>query len=379
MHTLKRLIAFLMNTANGLIRKKDNRVLFIDEHTRLDNTWALMLAMAARGGREIVYYSKEPPLLPLPDGVRHIRRRAAAYRAFFTSRLVFWAYGPLRLFLRPAKGQTVVNLWHGSPLKDITMFAHGGQFAWKDSFSYVLAGSGFFAPVMQKTFGCAPEQVIIAPAPRNNALFALPPSPNTVVWFPTFRKSASLSREDSAAAFPLLRSESDYGELCAFCGANGISLIIKPHPAAAAVPFLRSRGAVTVVYNEDLRAEGMTPYTLLAKSAALLTDYSSVFFDYLLLGRPIGFIIDDIDSYREKRGFVAADPLELMPGPKITSMGELFAFLRDVASGQDSYADERARVRALANAYVGPHSAETALDIIERSEITEKGNHIRDV
>ena len=52
-------------------------------------------------------------------------------------------------------------------------------------------------------------------------------------------------------------------------------------------------------------------YELIGISDGLLSDYSSVAVDYLLLDRPLGYVLADYNIYKEKRGFVFEDPLEL--------------------------------------------------------------------
>jgi len=45
-------------------------------------------------------------------------------------------------------------------------------------------------------------------------------------------------------------------------------------------------------------------YELIGISDGLLSDYSSVAVDYLLLDRPLGYVLADYNIYKEKRGFV---------------------------------------------------------------------------
>jgi len=74
---------------------------------------------------------------------------------------------------------------------------------------------------------------------------------------------------------------------------------------------------------------------------ALVTDYSSIMFDYAVLDRPIVIHARDWDEYRTKRG-VYFDLMEERPGQGTTSEAELVEALR---SG-DEGARERARFRA---------------------------------
>src|SRR5699024_9717523 len=63
-------------------------------------------------------------------------------------------------------------------------------------------------------------------------------------------------------------------------------------------------------------------------SDMLITDYSSVFFDYANLGRPMIFYVYDIDNYRDKlRGFYF-DFERKAPGPLVTTTDELLQAIK---------------------------------------------------
>ena len=81
---------------------------------------------------------------------------------------------------------------------------------------------------------------------------------------------------------------------------------------------------------------------LLAVTDILVTDYSSIFFDFLATGRPIAFLTPDIDDYAGYRGLYF-EPDE-WPGPVVRSVPELVEALRDIdANGVDKAVDARYR------------------------------------
>jgi len=67
---------------------------------------------------------------------------------------------------------------------------------------------------------------------------------------------------------------------------------------------------------------------ILSVSDILVTDYSSIFFDFLATGRPIAFLTPDIDDYAGYRGLYF-EPDE-WPGPVVRSVAELVEALRDI-------------------------------------------------
>jgi CDP-glycerol glycerophosphotransferase (TagB/SpsB family)/glycosyltransferase involved in cell wall biosynthesis len=68
--------------------------------------------------------------------------------------------------------------------------------------------------------------------------------------------------------------------------------------------------------------------TVLAVTDVLVTDYSSIFFDFLATGRPIAFLTPDIDDYADYRGLYFAP--DAWPGPVAKSVPELVEILRDL-------------------------------------------------
>ena len=80
-------------------------------------------------------------------------------------------------------------------------------------------------------------------------------------------------------------------------------------------------------------------------SDALLTDFSSAAVDYLLLDRPIGFVLMDYVDYEKTRGFIIKNPLDYMPGEKLYSLQDIMRFISDVVQGKDDFREERAEMR----------------------------------
>lgn len=358
---LKPLVLLGRSIRGGLTRKNPRQVLFIDAFFRQESNWALMEALAAYGKLKIIYYAETERPADLPDNVVWCATRRQAVSLFYSSAFVFFTHFSLNNSFAPGKGQTVVNLWHGTPLKDISMLREG-VFKYRDSFSYVLAASDEVGGLIKRTFGCDDRQILTLGYPRNDwlspgrdALAAMGIDKSayalTVMWMPTFRKSSVIGRADSDIGFPILNRE-NIREFDAFLKARNILVLIKPHPAADTEAFLSSGCAnIRLFTNSDLAARGVQAYQLLSCCDALLTDYSSVYFDFLLTGRPVVFAFDDYDSYKSRIGFFFEDPLSVMPGPKVYMLSELCGALDALRDGRDEYADARAEIGARFNKY----------------------------
>jgi CDP-glycerol glycerophosphotransferase (TagB/SpsB family) len=122
-------------------------------------------------------------------------------------------------------------------------------------------------------------------------------------------------------------------------------LVVKPHPLDAdnfKIPLLRT------ILEEELVQAGLSLYRLLARSCALVTDYSSVWTDYIPLDRPIGLFCPDLEAYTNGRGFslgVLDD--RPLPGPLFSTAVEFRDFL--VAVVTDPRVGGEARRAAVAS------------------------------
>ena len=97
------------------------------------------------------------------------------------------------------------------------------------------------------------------------------------------------------------------------------------------------------IFDSQLKSHNLQTNDLLVNADILLTDYSSVFYEFLLTDRQIGFLLGDFEDY--SRGFLMDDPLSEMPGEKITSVQELFDFFDDFENGIDRYKEDRQRIK----------------------------------
>ena len=90
--------------------------------------------------------------------------------------------------------------------------------------------------------------------------------------------------------------------------------------------------------NEDL-------YSFLGVTDILITDYSSVYFDYLLLDRPIIFINNDLEEYRRKRGLLL-EPYDFWtPGYKVKNQEELMNAINIYVSDSEKHKNRRNQIK----------------------------------
>jgi CDP-glycerol glycerophosphotransferase (TagB/SpsB family) len=187
-----------------------------------------------------------------------------------------------------------------------------------------------------------------------------------ILWMPTFRKARDGARNDSNQQYlyglPLIHTISDLDRLNSQLQHLNVTLVIKPHPYAENVEMNNTRmtNIIFLTINE-IRKRNINVYCFFDDTDALLTDYSSVAFDYMLVDKPVGYIIDDIDDY--KLGFSFKNILEYMPGNHIRNDDEMYDFFEEIANNQDLYKSERRKISQWANIYSDGHNCERIVEI----------------
>ena len=288
---------------------------------------------------------------------------------YFSAGYVFYCFG--RIPILPGKNQNVVQLWHGSPLKAASQKMLDSYSADKLFFTHIIASSDFFVSVLSQWFTFPKEKIVVCGQPRNDLLFT-----NThydfgtyeklIVWLPTFRNSAQMGNDSSQNQIIPIFQESEFAELNEFLKSKQVKIIVKLHP----VQNIDTYNTVDLeqfilLSNDEFMRREMDLYRLCSQADALITDYSSIYFDYLLLNRPIGFTEDDIDIYADNRGFSVKNQDECKPGFRIKTKQDFYQFVNDVVTGNDNFASERENVNRWANTYTDNKSSERVLNLLE--------------
>ncbi len=354
-------VASLVNKA---LPKNDKKILLYCNNWGLrDNSKYLYDYMIRMGvnkdytiicGVEHMKYQGEPE-----ENVVYMGQVRAMWEYMFTKH-VFYSFGQVPI--RPTKNQMVLHMTHGSPMKKADVPA-------KHYYSKVMATSDTFVPIVAKDQNCLEEEIVVCGYPRTDAMYDdthrydMGDCKHFILWTPTFRKSDYLGMEDgtSDALLPIYEME-QLEELNAVLKAQNCKLMIKLHPHQNLQQYEMTEMSNLLLYShEDFGKKGYDLYYLLGQTDALITDYSSIVYDYLLLERPMAFTIDDMEAYT--RGFAMENPKDYMPGPLIAEKKQFEQFIKDLVAGEDTYAAERARVNQFANKYQDGDNCRRILEI----------------
>jgi CDP-glycerol glycerophosphotransferase len=171
--------------------------------------------------------------------------------------------------------------------------------------------------------------VLEAGYPRNDALLdgsgqeraatiskrlGLARSKKVMLYAPTFRDDQRVGKRFTFA-LPI-----DLDALLAAVGEE-YEIVVRLHPII--------RGKVKLPWGVHEAGAGFEMEDLLAATDVLVTDYSSIMFDFSVLDRPIVFYVPDLERYRDSlRGFYF-DFEAKAPGPLVRTTAELIDVLRD--------------------------------------------------
>lgn len=236
----------------------------------------------------------------------------------------------VRPFLKPRKNQVYIQTWHGTPLKRIGLDVPSSDLDYAKEgkkFSYMISPSKYCTEKYISAFGLEGREDIVLETgyPRNDALFTfeqtkvnsilreldIPRGKKVILYAPTFRdnKHSQVSGYENASGI-------DFEKLKEQLGDEYIILFRAHYFVAKNMDFSKLKDFVIDVSDyEDVN-------DLYIVSDMLITDYSSVFFDYANLKRPIIFYMYDYDDYKENARDFYLDETEL-PGPITKTQKEL--------------------------------------------------------
>lgn len=268
---------------------------------------------------------------------------------------------PLALAKRP--GTTYIQTWHGSALKRMGFHeprtkaqGRAGQDRFQaavDRFDHFLIRSEHDARTLAKGFRLRDEVLLRTGYPRNDALvaahraeadsgervrgplageFGIDPDKKVLLYAPTFRANADGAVEGFEFPFDVEEFADRLGDR--------FTLLVRTHylNSVTLPPSVAGR-VIDVSKHHDI-----TP--LLALADGLITDYSSVMFDYAVLDRPMLFFAYDYEKYATDIRGTYFDLKEKAPGPVVATADELLQAVAAFDEADAKYAEARQRFLA---------------------------------
>ena len=262
-------------------------------------------------------------------------------------------------------GVTLINLWHGIPLKKVGYDDYyekdwdSKPQRFRDKIihvplgkEYVVATSQTIAKIYESAFRVSANRVICLGQPRNDVFFDTSLMEKVrgsqkeigieqgkhiqILYAPTHRKEGKIPIELSRIF--------DLEQLNDFCEKNQCDFLIKKH--------FYHRNEVENLQKypriKDITGESWDTQELLMKTDVLVTDYSSIYIDYLLLDRPMLFYHYDYEAYLQTDREMYFKYEDVTPGERAGEFKQFMEGLeRIMKNGREHQKTEREQVRNL--------------------------------
>ncbi|MFI7452447.1 CDP-glycerol glycerophosphotransferase family protein [Nonomuraea sp. NPDC049714] len=299
--------------------------------------------------REHIWIVKDGAFVP-PGPATVVRAGSREHHAALARSRYIVTNAFLPVWFRSREGQVVVQTWNGTPAKHIgNDQAHMNrdprppiwhrQAAEVRGWDVLLSQSPWATPVLRQAFGYQGE-VLESGLPRNDVLtspdrdelaaavrarLGLAEGKRVILYAPTWR---DYDRKNAMVKLDLAKAREALGA--------DHELLVRAHPmqATPAVPDI-ARDVTTYPDIADL----------LLVTDVLVTDYSSVMFDFAVTGRPIVLYGYDLAKYATKRGLYVDLP-EIAPGPVLSTSTDVVEALRSIDEVAAAHADRYDTFRA---------------------------------
>lgn len=257
----------------------------------------------------------------------------------------------------------IINLWHGCPLKKI---GHDDKITANYKYSLVklflkrifgfskqamnhskiVASSETEASSLSTAFNKGIEDIIISGLPRNDVFLSVEKNEKEkifkVIYMPTHRNEgefnvSKLFLDDIEIINDKLKTDN-------------IELHIKLHFYHMKQMNIKDYSNIKLVFDKDIEQD---IYSVILNYDILITDYSSIYFDFLLANRPIIFAPFDYEEYLKKDRELYYDYDEVTPGPKCQNWDQVLDWIVDFKKNPELYKEERKKIKNIFHKYQG--------------------------
>ena len=364
--------------------KVDNKLIVLggsSGNAFIGNTKYLYHYLRNNTDYKIVYFVKSQILRQKLNnlGVRTINAYSLeAVKTLRRARFIFVTHGlsdiiPIRFSLKT----TIIETWHGILMKKYVNINDTLEYAkWAKILKLKIENDNvydyFITPsdskqnltTLMQHFRIPRKKIKVMGYPRNDFFYLQDSNlsqniknkynishefKEILLYAPTFRD------DDLVAKFPL--SKGDIIELNTLLISRNSILLMKAHKAEKKIEFKNFSNIKNVKKDSDIQE-------LLFISDVLITDYSSVYVDYLLLDRPIIFFTYDYEFYEKENRGLQYDLKTIAPGPLIYSGKELIKSIKNISIIKKEYKDKRYLLNNEFNKYQDGKSTERLLNFL---------------
>ena len=269
-----------------------------------------------------------------------------------------------------------VQTWHGTPLKKL-LLADLKQRKRKNRINrlkkrmkkidIILSSSESVASSISRCFGVDDGKILNIGYPRNDMLVQnknqkilskLVKNINgkkVILYAPTWRKNRDTE------FFPF--NDMSYKKLDEELEKQNAVILIRGHISAGKSSFDPSQYKNIIAFGNDVYGN---VNAILPEVDVLITDYSSIYFDFLLLDRPCVFIPYDLDEYVKEQGMLYDNYDDIMAGYHVHSLTDFLSAINEIFTQNDKYSKQRKSMNILFNAAQTANTSEKLIAEIKK-------------
>ncbi|WML30026.1 CDP-glycerol glycerophosphotransferase family protein [Neobacillus sp. OS1-32] len=280
--------------------------------------------------------------------VLFVRRHSKEYVKRLTTSQYLINNSTFPSYFTPKDEQIYINTWHGTPLKKMGFDIPGNPSLSQNvvrnflSADYLLSPNEHTTRMFLESYklkGIYHGEILQEGYPRIDLTYqsnpekvkgylsqlglAIDVNKQTILYAPTWKGSNIAKAKND-----MLQIIADIAYLQNMVG-DSYNLLIKVHP------FLYDTAKNYPEIKDILIPDYIDTNELLSMADVLITDYSSIFFDFLVTNKPILFYVWDYDDYNEERGRYLRD--DELPGPTLFTIQEVATAIREIDQIKDEY------------------------------------------
>ncbi len=281
------------------------------------------------------------------------RRQSLRYVYYITRAKYIICNTRQPIWYRKREGAVFLETWHGTPLKKLAFDLDDIHAASQDhktkfftqsrDWDYLISANRFSTDVFERAFCYPREKIIETGYPRNDILysdhadeiredvraeFGIPDGRRVILYAPTYRDDQFYGKGEYkfSLQMDLQRMRTEFSQ-------EYVILLRTHYHIADAVDLT---GLEDFVYQASNYSDVSKLYLA---SDICITDYSSVFFDFGNLKRPILFFVYDYENYRNELRGMYIDMERELPGPIVRTNDELIHALHHIDQISKQYED----------------------------------------
>jgi CDP-glycerol glycerophosphotransferase len=331
-----------------------------------DSPRAIYDELVRRGDQRPMYWGVADHSVPAPAGSEAVVKGSDAWWKLLSQASYFVHNAGSPRVLRLDGGQVVLQAWHGTPLKLLGMDGLGRSGsdsiaavrAMTANWTYLLAQNPYSAEIFRRAY-LFERPILQLGYPRNDTLV------KPIVSMEEVRRRVGVPADSMVVLYAPTWRDGDpsivgYLDPAAFSAELGNDSVVLLRGHNHTLPAGRRQ--------IDDRVIDVTTYPevneLMILADVLITDYSSLMFDFSVTGKPMLFYVPDLEHYRDERRGLYFDLRQEAPGPVVTTRSELLDAFRELPTLVNQYKDRYERWRERFNPLDDGSAASRVVDAV---------------